>query len=156
MPVLTISTPYLFKTLAMAVSRQALVQHAIFTTLSAHPSLGSAAGWWFEIVHTLDFPILLVPVFQPISAAFRTHPPHLLPRLCYQAQMRFAILKNHLIFIGDHEIPTLRALMPSFVSKTKFKTCSTLDLRLMDRQPMALKRFANAWITREMSIGTSF
>ena len=32
----------------MAVSRQALVQHAIFTTLSAHPSLGSAAGWWFE------------------------------------------------------------------------------------------------------------
>ena len=47
--VLTIPTAYLFKTLAVAVFRHALAnQHSIFATLSAHPSLGTAAGWWFE------------------------------------------------------------------------------------------------------------
>lgn len=47
--VLTIPTAYIFKTLAVAVSRHALAQqHHIFATLTAHPSLGTAAGWWFE------------------------------------------------------------------------------------------------------------
>jgi hypothetical protein len=47
--VLTIPTAYLFKKLAMAVFRHALAQqHVIFATLAAHPSLGTAAGWWFE------------------------------------------------------------------------------------------------------------
>ena len=46
---LTIMTAYLFKTLAMAVVRHAIAQqHYIFTTLTAHPSLGATAGWWFE------------------------------------------------------------------------------------------------------------
>jgi len=49
LPVLTIPTPYLFKTLVTAVSRQAdAQQHLIFMMLTAHPSLGTAAGWWFE------------------------------------------------------------------------------------------------------------
>ena len=47
--VLTIPTAYLFKTLATAVARQTLAQqHNIFMMLTAHPSLGTAAGWWFE------------------------------------------------------------------------------------------------------------
>lgn len=47
--VLTIPTAYLFKRLAVAVFNHALAnQHSIYATLSAHPSLGTAAGWWFE------------------------------------------------------------------------------------------------------------
>ena len=49
LPILTIQTPYLFKTLVMAVFCQAVAQqHQIFTMLAAHPTLGTAAGWWFE------------------------------------------------------------------------------------------------------------
>lgn len=47
--VLTIPTAYLFKSLVIAVSRQAMTQqHQIFTLLTAHPSLGTASGWWFK------------------------------------------------------------------------------------------------------------
>ena len=47
--VLTIPTAYLFKAFIMAVSRQTLAQqHNIFTMLATHPSLGTAAGWWFK------------------------------------------------------------------------------------------------------------
>ena len=68
LPVLTIPTAYLFKTLAMAVSCQALAQqHLIFTTLTAHPSLGTAAGWWFEKFAQVT---LSDPARSPIS----THP----------------------------------------------------------------------------------
>ena len=45
MPVLTVPTSYLFKTLVTAVSHQEVAQqHLIF----AHPTLGTAARWWFE------------------------------------------------------------------------------------------------------------
>jgi hypothetical protein len=71
-PVLTIPTPYLFKTLATAVSRQALVQqHAIFTSLTAHPSLGTAAGWWFENYAHVR---LSDPTRPPIQTHIRSAP----------------------------------------------------------------------------------
>ena len=70
LPVLTIPTAYLFKTLAVAVCRQALAQqHAIFTMLTAHPSLGTAAGWWFEnYAHVM----LSDPTRLPISTHIRS------------------------------------------------------------------------------------
>ena len=141
LPVLTIPTPYLSKTLLTAVSHQAAAQqHLIFMMLTAHPSLGTAAGWWFEIMHTLGSPIRLVPLFKHISAVFQTPPPFPLPRLCWLAQMRFAKFNHHLIFIG--ESPSLRVLMVSFVSGTQSESCSTPHFHPIDRQPRASRRFA--------------
>jgi len=71
-PVLTILTPYLFKTFATAVSRQALVQqHAIFTSLIAHPSLGTSAEWWFESYAHVR---LSDPARPPIQTHIRSAP----------------------------------------------------------------------------------
>ena len=114
--VLTIPTAYLFKALVVSVFRQTLAQqHKNFTMLTAHPSLATAAGWWFE--HYAHVRLSDV-TRQHILMVFQTHPPFLLPSVCYQAQLSFEKSSHHLIFIGGHGSPTLRALMASFVSGT--------------------------------------
>jgi len=126
LPVLTIPTAYLFKTLAVAVCRQALTQqHAVFPMLTVHPPLGTAAGWWFEnYAHVM----LSDPTRPPIPTHIRSvsNPPSIpAPK-------------------GRSREPNFEVLMDSFVSETQSESNSTPHLHPIDRQPRASRRFAGS------------
>jgi hypothetical protein len=78
LPVLTIQTPFLTKTLGLAMSRSAAAQqHSIFAMLNSHPTLRAPAGWLFEnMAHVVvsDPRRSPLPIYTNINATENTIP----------------------------------------------------------------------------------